>query len=110
MATPAHAASGDCVTAGDQTTCTFEYTGADQTWTVPDGVTAATFELVGAPGGAGFANVPGGKGARVSATLSLTRRIAQRPLDAYVMIVPHQRPLVFGRVIVGGLVENLRVA
>ena len=33
------------------TTATFNYTGAAQTWTVPAGVTSATFDLYGAQGG-----------------------------------------------------------
>src|SRR5262245_21730328 len=69
-ATPAQAASGDCVTASGQTTCTFTYTGAAQTWTVPADVTQATFTFVGAPGGVGGSfngsfKAPGGKGAWV---------------------------------------------
>src|SRR4051794_33184820 len=51
--TPALAASGDCVTASGRTTCTFTYTGAVQTWIVPNGVTSVTFDLYGAQGGDG---------------------------------------------------------
>src|SRR5262245_36644944 len=47
-ATPALAASGDCTTSGITVTCTFDYTGAAQTWMVPAGVTEATFDLFGA--------------------------------------------------------------
>jgi hypothetical protein len=32
------AASGDCTTSGTRQTCTYTYTGAAQTWTVPAGV------------------------------------------------------------------------
>src|SRR3954451_24998102 len=80
-ATPALAAPS-CATSGATVTCTFSYTGAAQTWSVPAGVTAATFEVVGAPGGTGddgesdgvprILLVPGGKGARLHATLPLT--------------------------------------
>lgn len=52
---------------------TFEYTGAAQTWTVPTGVTSATFDIYGA---AGYGPQPpqfrGGKGGRATATLSVT--------------------------------------
>ncbi len=49
----AQAASGDCVTSGSQVTCTFSYTGAAQTWTVPPGVTSATFDVSGGSGTSG---------------------------------------------------------
>ena len=39
------------VDAGVATYATFNYTGADQTWTVPSGVTSASFHLLGAGGG-----------------------------------------------------------
>jgi len=47
---------------------TFEYTGAPQTWTVPDGVTSVAVDLWGAQGGGSW----GGSGGRVQATLSVT--------------------------------------
>lgn len=53
----------------------FSYTGSPQSWTVPGGVTQATFDLYGAGGGTGgtSSNVSlAGKGAHVQATLSLT--------------------------------------
>ncbi len=72
-ATPAQAASGDCTTANGQTTCTFDYTGAAQTWTVPAEVTEATFDVYGAQGGSGpFATSIGGKGGHAKASLSVT--------------------------------------
>ncbi len=37
---------------------TFAYTGAAQTWTVPAGVTEATFEVYGAQGGVVTARAP----------------------------------------------------
>jgi hypothetical protein len=56
-------------------TVTFGYTGAAQQWTVPPGVTQATFDLYGAQGGSGY-NLgfafPGGTGGRATATLPLT--------------------------------------
>jgi hypothetical protein len=53
----------------------FEYTGAAQTWTVPAGVTEATFALAGAGGGQvrdSSGSWEGGAGARVTATLPVT--------------------------------------
>jgi trimeric autotransporter adhesin len=47
-------------------TVTFAYSGAAESWTVPAGVTSATFDLYGAQGGAG------GLGGRVTATLAVT--------------------------------------
>jgi hypothetical protein len=79
LATPgtALAASGDCTTSGVTVTCTFDFTGAAQTWTVPAGVTEATFDLYGAQGREGIRIIrnvfpdasDGGKGGRVRATL-----------------------------------------
>ena len=58
------------------TTVTFNVTGGVQTWTVPGGVTSATFDLWGAQGGSSFPRTqsgtgaaPGGQGAHVEATL-----------------------------------------
>lgn len=64
--TPAQAAP-ICTTSGTTVTCTFNYTGAPETWTVPAGVTQATFDLYGAQGG------QGGPGGRVTATLAVTQ-------------------------------------
>ncbi|CAN2228422.1 Listeria/Bacterioides repeat [Candidatus Nanopelagicaceae bacterium] len=47
---------------GVSTTTTFNYTGADQSWTVPSGVTSATFFLIGAGGGGNYAFGGGGGG------------------------------------------------
>jgi hypothetical protein len=55
-----------CTTTAGATTCVFAYTGAAQTWTVPAGVTSATFDVFGAQGG------DGGKGGEVKATLPVT--------------------------------------
>ena len=51
---------------------TFEYTGAEQTWTVPEGVTSATFDVYGAEGGR---NINGGgwaSGGRATAEFAVT--------------------------------------
>ena len=64
----------NCTPNGAQVTCTFSYTGAVQTWTVPAGVNAASVVLEGAQGGAPqdliSSGVEGGRGARVTATLT----------------------------------------
>jgi hypothetical protein len=56
------------------TTDTFNYTGAAQTWTVPTGVTSATFDLYGARGGGGaeeYQTTPG-LGGEATATIAVT--------------------------------------
>src|SRR6478609_3202293 len=59
-------------------TLTYTYdgtTGADgtpQSWTVPAGVTSATFDLWGASGGSAAAGLPGGQGGHVVATVPVT--------------------------------------
>jgi hypothetical protein len=42
---------GLCLTAGPTTTCTYLYTGATQTFPVPDGVTSVAVTAIGAHGG-----------------------------------------------------------
>jgi len=56
---------------------TFSYTGSEQTYTVPAGVTAVNVTAVGAPGGAGLtagggAGGLGADGAQVTGTLAVT--------------------------------------
>ena len=65
----AQAATTTCTPNGltQDCTVTFDFTGAAETWTVPAGVTSATFDLYGARGGIG-----GGLGGRVTATLNVT--------------------------------------
>src|SRR4051812_29637425 len=68
-------ADGTCTTSGSQVQCTFAYTGAAQTWTVPTGVTSATFVVRGAQGGAGFDGrgfVRAGLGGEATGTLTVT--------------------------------------
>ena len=48
--------------AGISSTVTFNYTGSNQSWTVPSGVTSATFFLIGAGGGGNYAYGGGGGG------------------------------------------------
>ena len=52
-------------------TATFSYTGADQTWTVPSGITKITVTVRGASGG-NVSTATGGAGATVSTTVSVT--------------------------------------
>ncbi len=72
-AVAASAPSGGCATASGITTCTFDYTGAVESWTVPAGVTEVTIDAYGAAGGtAAGGSITGGKGAHVHATVPVT--------------------------------------
>ncbi|MFF4580174.1 hypothetical protein [Streptomyces sp. NPDC001389] len=75
LAAPATAA-GTCVQSGNLVTCTFNYTGAADSFTVPAGVTQVGFDAKGASGGAGSSLFnPGGTGAagaEVTGTLAVT--------------------------------------
>ncbi len=55
---------------GTTTVATFNYTGSDQSWTVPSGVNSATFFLIGAGGGGGIQ--AGGGGGYATGTYSVT--------------------------------------
>lgn len=74
----AAAAESNCPSAGATVTCTFSYTGAEQTFTVPAGVSAVQVTTVGAPGGAntktyaGSTVVPGGAGAVATGAVPVT--------------------------------------
>lgn len=52
----------------------FNYTGSQQTWTVPPGVTSITATLIGGAGGStvGNSNSSGGKGGYLQATINVT--------------------------------------
>jgi hypothetical protein len=59
------------------TTATFDYTGAEQDWVVPTGVTSITVQAFGAAGGSGktqaaAGNSSGGTGGSVTATIAVT--------------------------------------
>jgi hypothetical protein len=54
------------------TVATFNYTGADQSWTVPANVTSATFYLIGAGGGGGRASFGGGGGGYATGSYAVT--------------------------------------
>ncbi len=60
------------VISGNTATVSCEYTGGAQSWTVPQGVTQATFTLYGAEGGASSSGESGGLGAQVTATLAVS--------------------------------------
>ncbi|MEU9131889.1 Ig-like domain repeat protein [Kitasatospora sp. NPDC048540] len=71
LALPATAhAQGTCTVSGPTTTCTFASTGAEQTFTVPSGVTQVDVTAIGAGGGVENGGVSGGRGAEVSGTLT----------------------------------------
>ena len=53
------------ITASSSTSCTFDYTGANQTWTVPSGVTQVTLDVYGAQGGDSNVGVGGRGGAGI---------------------------------------------
>ena len=66
----AAALPSNCSQSGSTVTCTFGYTGGDQTWTVPSGLTLATFDVFGAAGGS--AQLQEGLGGEAQADLDLT--------------------------------------
>jgi len=59
------AITGSCIS-----TITFSYTGGQQNWLVPTGVTSVTVDVKGAQGGSG--SLPGGLGGRVQATFPVS--------------------------------------
>ncbi|KAI9024265.1 hypothetical protein DFJ74DRAFT_720310 [Hyaloraphidium curvatum] len=70
------------------TVVTFSYTGAAQSWTVPEGATQATFEVYGASGsnGATFGGTAGSLGLGASVTFS----VGVTPGDTYQIMVGGQ--------------------
>src|SRR5918994_7309686 len=68
----ARAVHTTCQPSGSQVVCTFSYTGAAQSWTVPEGVTQATFDVYGAGGGGASTRSFGGRGGEAKATISVT--------------------------------------
>ncbi len=72
---PASAATApSCTHASGTTTCIFSYTGAEQPFVVPSGVTSIHATAIGAAGGSFVVTTAGtgGEGAEVSGTLSVT--------------------------------------
>ncbi len=75
LANPAAPAlPSNCSASGSTATCTFAFTGGAQTWTVPTGVTSASFDAFGAAGGCGplCGDNSGGSGGETKATLTVT--------------------------------------
>ncbi len=71
-ATAAAGATGAAPAGAAELQIPFVYDGAEQTWTVPTGVTAATFTLAGGAGGQVTGGGDGGVGAQLRATLPVT--------------------------------------
>ncbi len=69
LAAPA-ALPANCGLSLNLVTCTFGYTGAEQTFTVPSGTTSVTVTAIGAAGSANSSGQPGGEGAQVTGTLT----------------------------------------
>ena len=85
LAGSAAALPSNCTPSGNTVACTFAYTGGAQTWTVPAGVTNATFDVQGAQGGdvdtnPGVIYTTGGPGGEATADLPLSP-------DATVMVL-----------------------
>ncbi len=94
-ADPATALPSNCTQSGNAVTCAFGYTGGVQRWTVPDGVTSATFDVQGAQGG-GVESSPG-----VSVTTGglggeATDEMAVRPGAAVTLVVGGQGGFALG--------------
>jgi MBG domain (YGX type)/Glycine rich protein len=66
----APALPSNCSQSGGTVTCTFNYTGGDQTWTVPGGLTVARFDVFGAAGGS--AQLQEGLGGEAQSDLDLS--------------------------------------
>ena len=63
------AAAANVVTPGSQT---FNFTGSQQSWTVPNGVTSINFTIAGAKGGNGASGIVGANGATMAGALAVT--------------------------------------
>ncbi|MEV4352621.1 choice-of-anchor P family protein [Actinoplanes sp. NPDC049596] len=59
-----------CAQSGSTVTCTYGYTGSEQTFTVPAGVQSVQVTATGAAGGKNSNGLTGGRGATVAGTLS----------------------------------------
>jgi hypothetical protein len=64
--------SGGCATAAGVTACTFSFTGAQESWVAPSGVTSVTVDAYGAAGKQLTGAQTAGLGAHVQATLAVT--------------------------------------
>jgi len=65
-------AAGSCTTGVGRVTCTYGFTGGEQTFTVPSGVSSVQVTALGAAGAPSFGSPapPGGEGALVTGTLT----------------------------------------
>ena len=63
---------GECQQAGATVSCTYIYTGAEQTFTVPSGVTSVSVTAVGGAGGDSYGDAVPGRGASVTGDLSVS--------------------------------------
>jgi hypothetical protein len=91
VAPPEAGAAPTCTTAGNTTTCAFTTVGT-ATWTVPPGITSATFDVFGAQGGtAGDLSGrigAGGPGGEATATLTVTPGATYRLAVGGARVVP----------------------
>jgi len=60
----------NCTPSGATVTCSYGYTGGEQTFTVPSGVTSVQVIAIGAAGGADYLGNPGGEGEKVTGPLT----------------------------------------
>jgi len=68
----ARAASGDCAASGATTTCTYTYTGGEQTFVVPAGVRALSVTAVGGRGGGSYGAGQPGSGGSATGAVAVT--------------------------------------
>jgi len=59
----------NCAQSGTTVTCSYGYTGGEQTFTVPAGITSVHVTAIGAAGAANYNGAPGGESAQVTGTL-----------------------------------------
>ena len=71
LADPSLPAGCSQETVGGTVTCSFDYTGGEQVFTVPDGVTSVDLTAEGAPGASDYQGTAGGRGALVSGTFAV---------------------------------------
>ncbi|WP_433293700.1 Ig-like domain repeat protein [Pseudonocardia sp. CA-142604] len=60
----------ECSQTGPTVTCTYTFTGAEQSFTVPSGTTSVQVSAIGAAGAPSYGGASGGRGAQVTGTLT----------------------------------------
>ncbi|GAA3104734.1 hypothetical protein GCM10010464_79910 [Pseudonocardia yunnanensis] len=60
----------ECGQTGPAVTCTYSFTGAEQSFTVPSGTSSVQVSAVGAAGAPSYGGASGGRGARITGTLT----------------------------------------